>query len=274
MRTTLKTRQYLVGYFLPVISLVIVLIYSIAWFSIIPYAGFDFDPNTGVVKDVFVNSDPETGIRKGDHLLQVGPVVFADYQKSLTLPLFEGVKAGDVVPLVLGRNGVEVRVNWRFPGYNAPEFRDRLFDTWLLAYVFWFFGLATLVLVRPKDTQWSLLAAFCFLIAIWIIAGNDSMWKVWRSAFVSRSAVWLLVPVYLHLQWVTPKPLSKIPKVILWPGYLVAAGFAVAEWFLVLSKETYVLGFLVAIVGGLVLLLLHLVQGLSFLTSPPHPLCL
>jgi signal transduction histidine kinase len=130
-------------------------------------------------------------------------------------------------------------------------------NIYLLAYVFWICGLAVNQSVRPKDSQWRLLILFYFLIAIWVMSGSISSFKIWMSPIVFRSAIWLSVPVCLHLHWVMPRPLARTPVVLLWLGYAVFVALSAAEWFLVLPKNSYLFGAALLCVGGLVLLGLH-----------------
>ena len=75
-----------------------------------------------------------------------------------------------------------------------------------------------------------------------------------------RACVWLCVPVYLHLHWVLPKPLGKLPAGIVWGVYLLTAILVVAQLFQLIPSNLYYLGFLLAIAGSLVLLAIHAVR--------------
>src|SRR5690606_9294586 len=134
---------------------------------------------------------------------------------------------------------------------------QRLNSQWWLGYVFWLAGTATLFLIRPRDQRWLLLIAFNYLTAIWLTAGTTSSWHVWSSGLVLRSAVWLSVPVYLHLHWAFPSSLNRLPAPVLLLGYGAAFLLAVLQWFQVIPASAYLFGFLLALLGSIVLLLLH-----------------
>ena len=73
-------------------------------------------------------------------------------------------------------------------------------------------------------------------------------------------AVWLCVPVYLHLHWVFPRSLGKLPKPLIRNVYVIASGLAIAEALQLLPYEAYKLGFLLAISGSLVLMAVHAIR--------------
>ncbi|MFC1878687.1 ATP-binding protein [Chloroflexota bacterium] len=253
-------RWLLIEHFLPWLVLGILLLYTYAGFFQIPYMGFDFNPSTGEVDLIYVEPDADTGLQSGDHLLQVGPVSWNEFRTNSRQPLFESIETGQVLFLEIEREGQMLTIPWEIPGPNPQEILDRLINVWWLAYIFWFAGALTSLLVRPRDARWLLMAASCFLTAIWLIAGNISMWQIWESTILLRVAIWLCTPVYLHLHWVFPRPLSKIPGIFLWSGYLAAAGLAVAECFQVPPRSAFFAGFLLAVGGSILFLVLHFIR--------------
>lgn len=242
---------------LPWVVLVFLLAYTYATFFRIPYVGFDFNPTNGEVLSVFVPVTPDAELQVGDRLLRLGGLTWAERRADTRRALFEPVDAGQVVLLEVDRQGSRLSFPWKFPGPNLPEFSSRLFNLWFLAYIFWGAGTATLLLLRPKDTRWVLFIAFYYLTAAWLITGNISRWRIWESAVLLRSLIWLSAPVYLHLHWVFPKPLGRIPRPMLIAMYLAGAGLAAAELFQLLPVSAYALGFLVAVFASLAFLLLH-----------------
>src|SRR5690606_42005346 len=114
---------------------------------------------------------------------------------------------------------------------------QRLNSQWWLGYVFWLAGTATLFLIRPRDQRWLLLIAFNYLPAIWLTAGTTSSWHVWSSGLGLRSAVWLSVPVSLHLHWAFPSSLNRLPTPFLWLGDRAAFMLACSPRFHVLPAS-------------------------------------
>ena len=233
--------------------LAILVMLTLAFFLQTPYAGFKMA--SGQVLETFAPS----ALQPGDALVQVGPVPISNFRADLRQTLFNGVRPGEVVPILVRRNGQILSTPYVFPGITRNELVDRLTSQWWLALVFWFFGELTLLLVRPKDVSWSLLAAFNFVTAVWLAASIVSGWHTWYSAIVLRASVWLSVPVYWHFHSVFPKPLQRLPALVGWMLYGVGVLLAGAEWLRLLPTQAYTAGFLLAFIGSLVLLITHLV---------------
>jgi signal transduction histidine kinase len=249
---------------LPWAVLAVLLVFTYAFFLRVPYAGFIWDSSDGRIFEIYVPTTPEADLRVGDRLTHIGSTALDDFRSNLRQTLFEGIQPGQVVSLHIQRGeGAEqasLIISWVFPGFNLNQALARLISDWWLAYAFWVAGTVTLFFFRPKDTRWRLLIAFNFLTALWLAAGSGvSRWHIWESAIVLRSVVWLCLPVYLHLHWVFPKPLGRLPAFVLWGLYVIATILAVAEWFLLLPPSAYYLGFLVAVVGSALLFGAHFI---------------
>jgi signal transduction histidine kinase len=197
----------------------------------------------------------------GDRLIQVGSMSWNEYSTDLRKTFFEDMKPGDSTPILVDRNGQLIAIQWTLPGFNAGELWDQLNGQWFFAYFFWLAGLITVLFLRPRDERWWLMVAFGFLTAVWLITGSGpSNYHLWYSALILRVAVWLSVPVYLHLHWVFPQPLRKLPSVIPIIFYITALGLAIAQWFQFLPAYLYFAGFLFAIAGSLILLIIHAIR--------------
>jgi len=244
----------LLEYLLPWVVLLILLMYTYVELIYAPYLGFNFVPPTGEITAIFVTTDR---LQEGDLLKQVGSVTWNSYLENIRQPLFEPTQANEIIPLQIERNQQRLTVLWPVPGPTTWDVLDRLVNLWWLAYLFWLAGLLTFISVRPKDTRWWLLIAFYFITALWLIAGNASRWRVWDSAVILRIAVWLSIPIYLHLHWVFPRSLGKLPSMIWGIGYSLAGILALLQSFQWLPNNAYLYGFLFAIIGSLALLIAH-----------------
>lgn len=249
-----------IEFVVPWLVLAFLLAYTYATFFLVPYVGFDFNPSTGEVMIVFAQASAGANLQPGDRILRVNSVTWEETRADTHRNLFEGVRNGETLALEVLRGGRQLAVQWKLPSITAGEFIQRFINVWLLAYAFWGAGTATLLSLRPKDTRWLLFVAFYYLTAAWLITGNLSRWRIWESSVLLRSFVWLSVPVYLHLHWIFPKPLGKMPKALLMAGYLIAIILAIAEWFNVLPSNIYALGFMLAILGSAIFLLLHFIR--------------
>jgi signal transduction histidine kinase len=241
---------------IPWLILAILLVYSYAKFFRHSY-GFRLEGSTGRVMLVF-ETQPEPTLREGDRIIQMGSVRFEDFREDLSRSFLEGYEPGETVPLLIERGGQTIEIPWKYPHFSRDEFFDQLGSEWFMAYAFWVAGVLTVLLVRPKDDSWLLMSLFNFLTAVWVIAGSGlSSYHIWYSALMLRVAIWLSLPVYLHLHWVFPRPLGKLHPFVLWMGYGVAISLAIMQGFQLLPRELYSLAFLVGVGGSLILLLIH-----------------
>jgi signal transduction histidine kinase len=226
------------------------------YFFRVPYAGLNF--TRGKVFEVYASGSTGNEILEGDRLLRVGEVSWRDFEKNLRQTLFENVRPGQVVPIRLLRDNQEITVNWRYPGPTRSEVIERLTSGWWLPYVFWLSGTISVLFLRPRGKQRGLLIGFFFITAVWLAAGSGpSHWQAWESAILFRAAIWLSLPIYLHLHWEFPRPLGHLPKAIIWSVYGAGIGLAALQWFQLLPRGAYNYAFLLAILGSLALLLAH-----------------
>ena len=90
-------------------------------------------------------------------------------------------------------------------------------------------------------------------------------WQSFHLAYVESSIFlhvvsWLILPVYLHLHWVFPRPLGKLPNAAWGLIYIISCAFAIAEFTQSLPRSLYALAFVLALVGSIVLEIIHLVK--------------
>lgn len=244
---------------LPWFVLAILLFYSYAKFFGHPY-GFRWNASTSEIIHVF-DIQPEPTLQTGDRIVQIGEITWTEFAADLNTVFFRGVQPGDTVLITIDRAGKRSEISWTYPGFTREEFLDQLYSEWGMAYIFWLAGLLTILFVRPKDDRWLLMALFNFLTAIWLITGSGvSAFHLWGSALVLRMVIWLCVPVYLHLHWVFPQPLGKIPPRVLIAVYGVTFAVVVAQGFQLIPRGMYQFGFLFALLGSFILLVFHLIR--------------
>ncbi|MBI5054539.1 MAG: hypothetical protein HZB52_14930 [Chloroflexi bacterium] len=243
--------------FLGLLVFVILVAYTIALLVQTPYSGFHWDSSDKEVRAIYVPS--AATLEVGDRVAKIGPINMTDYDADLRMTLFDNVKIGEFVPIIVMRGGQPITVNWKFPGYSSDEFWGRMSNQWWLAYPFWIAGILGLWFLRPKDSGWRLFILFNFLTAIWLIASSVSRSHTWYSAITLRSTIWLYVPVSWHLHWELPRPLRQFPKGVWWALYAVAALLAVAEWFRMVPINAYTFGLLSAFAGSALLFTIHFI---------------
>ena len=260
MKTRHNTLWLIIEQVLPWLVLAILLFYTYAKFFGHPY-GFRWTGPSGTIAFVF-DPQPEPTLQVGDRILQIGDVTWEQFRSDLRRTFFDGVKPGQTVPIIVERSGEIRNISWVYPpGPAQRELLDQLISEWFLAYFFWLAGLLTVLVVRPKDDRWLLMALFNFLTAIWLIAGSGvSAFHIWGSALVLRMTILLCVPVYLHLHWLFPRPFGKLPPVLIASVYAAALFLVLLQAFQILPAGLYLLGFLVALGGSILLLLIHILR--------------
>jgi signal transduction histidine kinase len=255
----IRPRHWLTAleYLLPWLALLVLAYYVYLEVSAAPYIGFNFVASSAIVNDVFI---PHPTLAVGDELITVGSVAMAEWRQHLRMPLFSSLKAGDHLALQVHHAGQITQVYWVVPGRTWRELYARVVNTWLLGMAFWLAGAATLLLVRPKDSRYWLFAVFFLLTALWLVVGNTNRWGHGESRILFRMAVWLSLPVLLHVHWIIPQPLARLPRQLLWIGYGASVLLAALQWFEWVPPGLYGNAFALVLALCLVLLVAHYVR--------------
>src|SRR5690349_1933618 len=129
-------------YILPGLVFIILSTFLFAKFFRHPY-GFGWE-SSGKIYIVFTKQ-PEPTLQVGDQLMQIGPLSWEAFHADLLKTFFNGVKPGEVVPVVVARKGQVFTIPWRLPGINKNELLDQLFSEWFFSYIFWLVGTVALL---------------------------------------------------------------------------------------------------------------------------------
>ncbi len=105
---------------LPWSVLGLILLFTYAYFFVVPYAGL-WTNSSGTVAYLYATPPPGADLRPYDRLLQVGPVRWKDFSGDFFVTLFEGARPGDVIPLVVERDGQTFTTHWVFAGPTVAE---------------------------------------------------------------------------------------------------------------------------------------------------------
>ena len=238
-----------------------------AYFFQVPYAGFEFDfqEGGGRVGVVYGSGSPAGRLKIGDRLIQVGAVSWSEFEHDLRKSFFVGAQRGQVLPLIVERDGQVLSIAWVFPGPDREQILSRLDKIWWLAYVFWLAGTATLIFIRPKDVRWKLFVAFNYITAVAMAAGSNlSHWHIGAGPFALRVAVWLALPIYLHFHWVFPRRIWPLPRWVWGLAYAAAGILGCLRILQVIDQDLYFLGFSLAAIGSILLLVLHVIYQPGF----------
>ena len=245
---------------IPVFVLALLIRFTYGFFFEVPYSGFYFNPNDGRIVEIFEPIDSQPTLQVGDQLKQIGTVSWEAYHADRSLKFFENVQPGQVVQIIVERDGQQITIPWRFPDSKKQEFSFRFLNTWWLAFIFFIIGMAVQFFIRPKDVHWRLLTAANYLTSCWLIAGTLSTWHMLNSSTILHAVTWLMLPVYLNFHWIFPRPLRQIPASAWVIFYSLNSMLAVGELFQVLPRIAYSLGLLCMLAGSIVLLIAHFIR--------------
>lgn len=235
---------------LPALVLGILLLFTYARFYLIGYIGFQYNGTTGEVR-VMHDLGMPSPLRPGDLIQEVNGTAWSEFPLSHSVNPLADAQEGDTLMLLVESEDGQRRMEWRVPGFNSPEFTDRLINTWVLSYIFWIAGTAALILVSPRDLRWALLVALNYVTAIWFLAGTISSSGFFESPFVLRAGVWMSLPIYLHFHYNFPRPMGR-PYFRLWTVFYIAAAIlAIAQWLDLLPASAYYVALLGATLGSL-----------------------
>ena len=256
-------RFFLPGNFFQILlafaSLIIISIYTFAFFVEIPYIGFEIEFPNAIVSKIFIPDENSDSLMVGDKIISFGSVDWSNFSKEKNaLRSFPQVQAGQVITIKILRNGSQLTTEWEIPGINLPELVNRLTENWYLAYVFWIFAVLTLFLIRPRDRLWRLMAAFFFSVGLWLGAGFASYGGVWYSAIMMRILTWVMAAVSLHFHWNFPKPFFRPHPIFKYLLYISAGILISLELFLWIPANSYLIGISFAVLGSLGMLVIHL----------------
>lgn len=237
-------------------TLALLAVYTFGFFFRTPYAGFNFENNTGLVTRVYLPQVDEPALQAGDILLALDGIPFERFKNELTRPFFEGVAAGQIVMLEVERPATgTLTIPYRYPGFTQTEFMERLPSQWWLAFLFWGWAAAALLWVRPRATAWRLLVGFNLSMAVfWVAGSGPSHWHLWFSAYLVKVLIFIIPILYLHLNWVYPTPLGRWPRPLVWLAYLAAAGLALLNALNLVPGGLDALSLLAGLLGGGLLL--------------------
>ncbi len=252
----------LIEYILPWLTLLLILSYSVFFFSRQPYLGF-FTSDNKLVVTYDVPSQQGESLIIGDTLVKVNGITQDQMDKDLSTGFFNQVRTGDRLDIVVERDGQQKNIQYTVPGPNPQEVISRLNSNWVIPYIFWLAGSAALLFLRPRNMTRLLFAAFCYITSVWLSAGLLSGQHLFGAALLLRSAIWISLPIYLHLHWLFPTPLKRLPGWVWGVLYGFGIVMAVVSWLQWVPAGLYMAGFLLALVGSISLMIAHAI-------SQPH----
>ena len=219
-----------------------------------PYIGFFINGNTGEVTEV--NDVAKEFIQHGDIILSINNVAPTDFNKSMEDNPTIQTKVGEILHIVLLRNGEELFVDMPKPEKIDRGLLNLLSGDWIIAYAFYFAGLITILFIQPRSKTRSLLYFFFYTFAIWISAGQISSTGYWSANLIMRVFIWLSVPVAINLHWLFPTPFRPWKKWGSVPIYGIPIILAILDLLGLLPSGAYLIGFILTMVTSLSLLII------------------
>lgn len=258
--------------------LVLGFFYGLAHVYRVPDPGFSYNGRWAVVSftDSCVLIDPNadaTTCSTGRDALMVGdvikridgpagdtPLTIDDYNDDLTVTPFMGYEPGDLILLEIVRGSDTRTITWLMPSRTNSNQLQGLSTVWVFL-PFWLAGTAVLLFLRPKDTRWRLLILQNYVTGLWLAVGTVSFSQIFGSTYLSIALSWLIMPVYLHLHLLLPRPLKLRSRWWIPALYGAAAIFALLNLLHILPLATYFLALFIGIGGSILLLLIRLVRA-------------
>jgi signal transduction histidine kinase len=243
------------------IVLAICLYYNFVYAFEAPITGIVWNANWQIIEvkpclaDTVSCEANQEKIQVGDQFYSIGNYNTEEMDSDRRLVPFSGYETGDVVPIMLIRDGQQVETTWLLPQDSVIKQIEFLITPFLIYGPFWLVGSFVLLFMQPRDERWRILIVFSFITALWIAIGLPAVYQVSYSSIFVHVISWLMIPVYLHLHLLIPAPLGKRNRYILISAlYIVASIVAVAELFQVVPRFIYLLAILVAGLGSIIIL--------------------
>ena len=228
--------------------------FSIGYLFFSPYPGFIHSSGPNDVTDIFSQSGD---LELGDELLWVDGISMKTFKDNPNTKFLPNKEAGDKIDLIVLRNEQEISIEWVYLGITSEALLERITNLWPVAYLFWIVGVATHVLVRPRDTLWKLLITFNFITAVWFITGGTAKFHYFLTPFAFRASLWLSIPIYLHLHWNFPKPLFPLPWRFWHFAYPFFILIAVSQFIFLWAGSAHFFVFAITLVFSILFVVLH-----------------
>jgi len=169
-----------------------------------PNMGFRINWNTGII----TSTDPVADgfFQINDHVLSINGLSPEKMNESVNENPFIQTPEGEILYIVLIRDGAEVQVHYPKPPQGNQFFLQLISGDWILPYPFLAAGMITVLFIRPRTPTRLLLILFFYAFAVWISAGLISPTGYWASSIIMRVVMWLNVPIAFHLHWRFPIP--------------------------------------------------------------------
>ncbi len=224
------------------------------------YPGFGFQIGSGWdVASAPLCPASRDCVRIGDQILAFGDLDHERFLADRSLQIFKGFSADGETTLTVLRDGEKIKIRQHWEDGSRALLKEEVLQAFL-PLIFWLFGTAIVLFLRPRDERWLVLVLFSYNTALLFSAGLASARQTAGSAVVFHVVIWLFLPLGAHLHALLPGPLfGRYTRWVLEPLYFVSlllAGLDAARLLNGLPKLS-VLYFLLGLVVSLSFLLVR-----------------
>ncbi len=240
-----------------ILTIVVLIMISLTVYSNLflePFLGFSMNLNSGVITAV----DPytENFLNLSEIVLEVNGTPTKEINNSILNNPFIQTKEGELLHLLILREGKEIEVVIPKPSQSNRQLTDVVFSDWILPIPFFTAGLITILFIRPRTKTRLLLILFFYSYAIWIGFGTISNTGYFYSPMIMRLFVWLSVPVSFQLHWNFPRPFPPMKKWVNILGYGIFGVCVILELANVLPINMYFTAFFFSVISSLIILII------------------
>lgn len=191
-----------------------------------PHLGFNFDPRTWIVHEVFSRCEGPACLQRGDRLLRIGDITAERFVRNpaLSLPDFRGDQRFEVEVLRGGVARTMVLASTERPLAERLVYGA---GAVLLPLAFWLAGTAGLLFLRPLQLRGVLLVCCFYSLALLIAAGLSSRSHTGYSWYALVVSGWAFAPLSIHFHLSVPE--VRFPRLHRWGVSLL---YALAVWCL------------------------------------------
>lgn len=163
----------------------------------------------------------EDCVRAGDQILAFGEVSQSQFRGDRSLDLLKGYSADGTTTLKVLRQGEEIEIRTRW--VVGTQALGEEFLQAFLPLIFWLFGTAIVLFLRPRDERWLVLVLFSYNTALLFSSGLASSRQTAGSSIVLHVVIWMFLPLAAHLHALLPGPLfGRHTRLAMVPLYAVS----------------------------------------------------
>jgi signal transduction histidine kinase len=238
------------------LATMLVAYYTWQYVAVLPWIGFQFNAYSGRITYIDTLIPEQMGLlHLDDQIIQINGIGFEDYTLG-TRPSLMSLLEQDGLRLLVRRENHVLQLDWLTTD-PPPLVRVWRIIQFIPAYALLLVLYFMFFFLRPLDRRYMLIILAFDLTLIWIVGVTVLPYNFFLVQQVTRSAIWLCVPVYMQFGWNIPNPVSKVPRYIPWVGFTVTALLIMCEWLGLLPGNMHLAFLFGGFTIGPILLFIH-----------------